>query len=209
MKKVRSLRIIVLASLIVTVLLTAAAPGPATISTPAVQARSELVRLTVVNRTESPIFLRLQGPAFYFLYVNGGESRVFTVKRGEYDSTFTACGVTTSETMDLTRQKKLIMPVCGGRAHAAQRTSTKVDLSEQIRIVSATIVNEADTQVLAILTGAATYVFLLDREAERDVTIAKGDYDVKIYACRAVTTIEFSSYKNSKLALRCPQHYTD
>lgn len=205
MSKARSLQILVAISLIATILLAAAAPLPVT----SVQAKSELVRLTLVNRTSSPIFLRLEGPAFYFLRVNADETEVYTVQRGSYTSSFTACGVTKKETLDMTSQKKLIMPVCGGRAHGAQSSPSKVDLSEQIKIVPFTIENDADTQVLAIMTGAATYVFLLDKDESKDYTIAKGDYDVKIFACRAVTTIEFSSYKDSKLVLRCPQHYTD
>jgi hypothetical protein len=202
MKKVWSLRTIVIISLVVAFLLSAAAPA-------AVQARSELVRLTVVNRTSGKIFLSLKGPAFYYLSVGADESEVFTVKRGTYTSSITACGVTSTDSLDMTSQKKLIMPVCGGRAHGAHGAATKVDLSEQIKIVPFTIINSSDTQLLAVLTGAGTYAFLLAKDEERDYTIAKGDYDVKIYACGAITTIEFSSYKNSKLDLRCPQHYTD
>lgn len=202
MKNVWSLRTIVVLSLVAVFLLSAAAPAP-------VQARSELVRLTVVNRSSGNVFLSLKGPALYYLSVKEGESEVFTVERGTYTSSITACGVTSTDSLEMTSQKKLIMPVCGGRAHGAHGAATKVDLSEQIKIVPFTIINDSDTQLLAVLTGAATYVFLLDRDEERDYTIAKGDYDVKIYACRAVTTIQFSSYKNSKLDLRCPQHYTD
>lgn len=153
--------------------------------------------------------MRLQGPSLYFLRIGADDTEVFTVQRGEYDSSMTICGVTKTETLDLTTQKRLVMPVCGGRAPAAQSAPQKVDLSNIFKIVPVTVINEADTQVLAILTGAGTYVFLLNRDAERDVTIAKGDYDVQIFACRAVTTIEFSSYKDAKLVLRCPQHYAD
>lgn len=202
MKKVWSLRTIVILSLVMAFLLSAAAPA-------SVQARSELVRLTVVNRTSGNIFLSLKGPALYYLSVAADESEVFTVKRGTYTSSITACGVTATDSLDMTSQKKLIMPVCGGRAHGAHGAATKVDLAEQITIVPFTIINSSDTQLLAVLTGAGTYAFLLARDEERDYTIAKGDYDVKIYACGAITTIEFSSYKNSKLDLRCPQHYTD
>lgn len=209
MTRARSLQILILVSLIAVFLVTAAAPAPASGLTAAVNARSEFVRLTVDNRTSGPIYLRLRGPAFYYLRVDAESSEVFTVKRGEYESSITVCGVTKTGDLDMSTQKKLVMPVCGGRAPAAQSASRKIDLSEQFKIVPATVINEADTQVLAVLTGAGTYVFLLDKDAERDVTIAKGDYDVKIYACRAVKTIEFSSYKNSKLVLRCPQHYSD
>lgn len=200
MKKVWSLRTIVILSLVAVFLFSAAAP---------VQARTELVRLTLVNRTSGNIYLSLKGPALYYLSVGAEESQVFTVKRGTYTSSITACGVTSTDSLDMTSQKKLIMPICGGRAHGAHGAATKVDLSEQITIVPFTIINSSDTQLLAVLTGAGTYAFLLARDEERDYTIAKGDYDVKIYACGAITTIEFSSYKNSKLDLRCPQHYTD
>ena len=209
MSKARSLHVIIFTSIIAVFLVTAASPAPASSLTAAVNARNEFVRLTVDNRTTGPLFMRLQGPAFYYLRVGAESSEVFTVKRGEYESTITVCGVTKSDDLDMSTQKKIVMPICGGRAPAAQSAPRKLDLSEQFTIVPAKVVNEADAQVLAVLTGAGTYVFLLNKDAERDVTIVKGDYDVKIYACRAVTTIEWSSYKNSKLVLRCPQHYTD
>ncbi|HZD57064.1 MAG TPA: hypothetical protein VE136_10095 [Anaerolineales bacterium] len=202
MKNAWPLRTIVILSLVVVFLLSAAAPA-------SVQARSELVRLTVINRSAGTVYLSLNGPALYYLSVKADESEVFTVQRGTYTSSITACGITSKDSLDITSHKKLIMPVCGGRAHGAHGAATKVDLSEQIKIVPFTIINDSDTQLLAVLTGAGTYAFLLDKDEERDYTIAKGDYDVKIYACRAVTTIEFSSYKDSKLDLRCPQHYTD
>lgn len=202
MKKAWTLRTIVILSLVAVFLLSSAAPTR-------VQARSELVRLTVINRSSGTVFFSLKGPALYYLTVKTGETEVFTVQRGTYTSSITACGITSTDSLDITSHKKLIMPVCGGRAHGAHGAATKVDLSEQIKIVPFTIINDSDTQLLAVLTGAGTYAFLLDKDEERDYTIAKGDYDVKIYACRAVTTIQFSSYKNSKLDLRCPQHYTD
>ena len=170
MKKVWSLRTIVILSLVAVFLFSAAAP---------VQARTELVRLTLVNRTSGNIYLSLKGPALYYLSVGAEESQVFTVKRGTYTSSITACGVTSTDSLDMTSQKKLIMPVCGGRAHGAHGAATKVDLSEQIKIVPFTIINSSDTQLLAVLTG---WVFLAE-----SLSMGKRPLHLQKKACPRIT----------------------
>ena len=167
-------------------------------------ARSELVRLTLDNRTNGTLFLRLEGPAFYFLRVPGGEAEVFTVQRGVYTEMVTACGVTTKSTLDMSTQQKLVLPVCGGSARETAKAPSIGDLSTLVKVVRVSVINKASTQVLAILTGPQTYVFLLNKDETRQYTIAKGDYKVQIFACRSVTTKDFMSYKDAKLNLKCP-----
>ena len=167
-------------------------------------ARSELVRLTVDNRTNGTLFLRLEGPAFYFLRVPSGESEVFTVQRGLYTETVTACGVATKSTLDMSTQQKLVLPVCGGSARETAKAPGITDLSTLVKVVKVSVINEASTQVLAILTGPETYVFLINKDVTKQYTVAKGDYKVSTYACSSVGTKDWMSYKNAKLVLKCP-----
>ncbi len=191
--------------LIASIFLTAAAPMALQISPASSQSGVDLVRLTIVNKTTKTLYLKLQGPYFYYLSVKGGESGLFTVKRGTYSSTVYACGVSSSDTIDLTRQKTLIMPICGGNARTAAKTSAQnIDLSTQIKVVTFSLTNNSNTRLLAIFTGAATYVFTLEKGESKDYTIARGIYSVHYYACGSSKTLDFESYKGSKLNLKCP-----
>lgn len=191
--------------LIASIFLTAAAPMTLQISSSSSHSGSDLVRLTVVNKTTKSIYLKLQGPYFYYLSVDGGDSGLFTVKRGTYSSTIYACGASSTDTIDLTRQKTLIMPVCGGNARTAAKTSVQnIDLSTQLKIVTFSLTNKSDSRLLAIFTGAATYVFTVDKGETKDYTIVRGIYSVRYYACGSTRTLDFESYKGSKLNLKCP-----
>lgn len=205
MKNKISWRLLVPLLLIASIFTIAAAP--ATLQVPLVSSYSgmDLVRLVVVNKTTKTLYLKLDGPYFYYLSVMGGESGLFTVKRGVYSSTVYACGASSSDTIDLTRQKTLIMPICGGNARTAAKTSAQnIDLSTQLKIVPFTLINNSTSRVLAIFTGASTYVFTLEKGESKDYTIARGEYTVRYYACGSSKTINFESYKGSKLNLKCP-----
>jgi hypothetical protein len=99
----------------------------------------------------------------------------------------------------------MIMPVCGGHAGQAATSPYVVDLSEIIKIVKVTVENDSETRLLAILTGPATYVFLIDEGDSKDYTIAKGDYSVQYYACGTVGYKDYYAYHGSKLSLSCPK----
>lgn len=206
MKRIISFRSAILLCLVSLLLLSAAAPfRPAAEDT--TPAKPDLVRLTIENKTTKLITIRLDGPAIYFLRVKGETTGVFTVNRGEYSATITACGVTGKEPLDLTTQKTLIMPVCGGSANtSATREGSAIDISKPVKVVKFTISNQSDTKLLAILTGPASYVFTLKKGESKNYTIAKGDYSVTYYACGTKGVKKFESYSGSKLELSCPKH---
>jgi hypothetical protein len=184
---------------------TAAVPFPHSTSLTTNADKSDLVALKVDNQSSSITYLWLNGPAFYYFVVNPGESKTFTVMRGEYSKDVSYCGARDSSTIDLTKHTKLVMPVCGANSRQSPSSPHVVNITNTIKIVKVTVENAAESKVLAILTGPSTYVFSLGTDASKDYTIAKGDYEVQYYACGKYGVREFSAFHNSVLKLKCPK----
>lgn len=197
--------VVIIVNLILVLTMTAAVPVPRSSLSAVTSEKSDLVSLEVVNNSSGYVYIWLNGPAFYYLWVKPGESKTYTVMRGEYTQDVSYCGARESSTIDLTKKTKLFMPVCGANTKQTPSSPHVVDITNTLKIVKVTLVNDADTRVLAILTGPSTYVFLLDVEAEKDYTIAKGDYEVLYYACGSNGVKGFSAYFNSVLKLKCPK----
>jgi hypothetical protein len=183
---------------------TAAIPGPGSGRNLAVSTKSELIALTVENRSSGLMYLWLDGPAFYYLVLQPETTRVFTVERGEYYQKVRACGDTVESIVDITKRTRMIMPVCGSHANQAATSPYAVDLSDLIKIVKVTIENDSDTGLLAILTGPSTYVFTFDEGESTDYTIAKGDYTIQYFACGRVGYKDVYFFHGKELTLSCP-----
>lgn len=205
MEKKRSMRIIIIMSLIILVFLTAAIPLPNSAAVAATNQKSDLVALKIQNDSSSTAYLWLDGPTFYYFVVKPGETRTYTVLRGEYFKDVSYCGARDSSIVDLSRHTKLLMPVCGANSRQSPSSPHVIDITNTIKIVKVTLTNEADSRVLAILTGPSTYVFTLDKDASKDYTIAKGDYEVQYFACGAYSEKEWSAYHKSVLKFKCPK----
>jgi hypothetical protein len=203
MKQKNSFRVLFIVGVLAALFSTAAIPGPGSTLTAALGGESDLVALTVENRSSGYIYIWLDGPSFYYLSVKPEETRAFTVARGEYDQKVRACGDTVENTVDISKQTKMIMPVCGGHAGKSADSSV-VDFSEVIKIVKFTLENESDTRLLAILTGPATYVFQLEEGVSKDYTIAKGDYEVQYFACGKVGYKDLYAFHGKVFTLTCP-----
>jgi hypothetical protein len=197
----RLLRLFILIGVVAALVTTAAAPSPIR---GIVAAKSDLVRLTVENRSSGSLYVWLTGPQVYYFEVKADESEIFAIARGEYDYKFRACGDTVTGELDMSIQRKLVMPVCGGRATSETNAAGTVDISEQIKIVKVSFENESDSRALLIMTGPTTYVFLFEDDEEKDYTIAKGDYSVQVFACGRYETRNFSAYKGRTLVIECP-----
>jgi hypothetical protein len=169
-----------------------------------VQAKSDLIRLTINNRNTSLMYLRLTGPTFYYLSIEDETRTSFTIERGEYDYSLTACGATTTGTLDLSNNKILVMPVCGGNAGKSSQNPDKIDLSAEHKLVRVKVENDTTGRALVILTGPATYVFSLDKEKTYTYTVVRGEYDVKYYACGGYATRKWTAQKDHKLIIDCP-----
>jgi len=205
MDKIRSMRILIVISLIIMVFLTAAVPLPNSTAVAATNQKSDLVALKIQNDSSSTAYIWLDGTSFYYFVVKPEETKTFTVLRGEYFKDVSYCGARDSSIIDLTRHTKLLMPVCGANSRQTPSSPHVVNITNTIKIVKVTLTNEADSRVLAILTGPSTYVFSLDKDATQDYTIAKGDYEVQYFACGSYSEKEWSAYHNSLLKFKCPK----
>lgn len=192
-------------SVMIFVLLTAAVQLPASQTTASVIEKSDLVALKVENDSTSTAYLWLDGPAFYYFVIKPGETRTFTVERGEYDKDVSYCGARDSSTIDLTKHTKLLLPVCGANALNPPTSPHIVNITNTLKIVKVTLTNELDSNVFAIFTGPSTYVFTLDRDESKDYTIAKGDYEVRYFACGKFGIREFSAFHNRIMKFKCPK----
>jgi len=106
-------------------------------------------------------------------------------------------------TFDLTKNLKLINPVCGGNAKSSKTNTSAIDLSKALKLVRVYVVNETDQKTLVILTGPSTVVFWMDPGKTHTYTIARQEYDVRFLACGVWNTTTFTPYKNATLHLRC------
>ncbi len=203
-KKRSSILVAVLACMLVVLFTSAAVPVPNSSNQAISAGKSSLVGFKVVNNSSGYVYLWLNGPTFYYFAVKPEETKTFTVMRDEYFVDVSYCGARTSSIVDLSVHTALIMPVCGGRATQAAKSPHVVDVTETIKIVPVTVINEANTKVLAILTGPSTYVFSLQKDEEKDYTIAKGEYNVQYFACGKVGQRTFHANKGSNLKLTCP-----
>jgi hypothetical protein len=79
-------------------------------------ADEDLIRLTIINRTDRFVFLSLlseDGTQVYFLATPSEQTREYTVPRSDYSHTTVACGLTATGTVDLNRFTTLIFTPCG------------------------------------------------------------------------------------------------
>jgi hypothetical protein len=204
MNRKRSFPGLILVNLLILVFMSATVPLRNSDMLESSSGQSELVALKIENDSTSYAYIWLDGPAFYYLVVKPEETKTFTVKRGEYDKEVSYCGAKDSNTIDLTTHTRLIMPVCGANARHEPSSPHIVNITNTIKIVKVTLKNDTTTSVLAILEGPSTYVFSLAKEEVKDYTIAKGDYDVRYYACGKVGAKEFSAFHNEGLRFKCP-----
>jgi hypothetical protein len=199
MKNARRFTLLILLALVASALI-AAAPAPAQ----AGLAKSDLVRLTIINQDKAFVSLRLYGDQFYYLPVNAGETRIYTPARDVYTATLFSCGVYTTQTLDLTRQYTLVVPACGTKATQGPTEAGTIDAGDLLKLVKVTLVNETGNYMLLILEGPQTYVFSFDKDEERSFTITKGEYTYRQYACGTIFSANFYAHANKVKEFDCP-----
>jgi hypothetical protein len=187
--------------LILTSILLAAFLVPQT----SVNAKSELVGFTFVNKSDRLASLRLYGNGqFYYFLLFPGESKYYTPVRGEYDVTFYSCGQYVNKELDLTKKITLVVPQCGTVAHNGIPPAGVIDGGKIIKLVKVTFENDTDRYMKVILEGPSTYVFTFNTDQEKTYTISKGDYDYTLYGCGGSFTGSFYAHHNKVMTFKCP-----
>jgi hypothetical protein len=197
-KKFWSLRSLLMLGMLALMLASAVAPVMAATS------EVDQVRLRVDNRNSKQITLQLNGPAYYYFKIGGEEKATFAVNRGVYKYILTGCGMRTTGSLDLSVNKLLVMPVCGGSASKQTRDPNRIDLGKVLKVVNIKIENLTEGNSQIVMTGPSTYVFVLKTDAIKKVSVAKGEYTLKVYACGTVFTKNFTADKDASWKIRCP-----
>lgn len=175
-----------------------AAIAPATTTS----AASAQAVLKVVNRSDTTLKLWLTGPARYTISVPAGKTKAYDVDRGSYKFTGTACGITASGTVDMTINKNLVMPPCGGKVTSSDVHT--VDLGQYFRVVKVEVLNKSTGVATVVFRGPAVYMLTLKKNADNFYTMAKGKYQVTVYACGETVKKTFTADNKKKFTVTCP-----
>lgn len=91
--------------------------------------KSGLVRLKLINKSGEPVNLQLTGDNFYYLTVDAASTKEFSVKADVYDRVTWTCGLSSSGTLDMSSQVKLVfMPCTQVAPNQGEPTMEKVSL---------------------------------------------------------------------------------
>jgi len=96
---------------------------------------ARLVRLTVWNRTELPLTLRMQNVCcglFFYLYVSPGQERTFTIEPQIYKTRIWGCNSYKDMDLSITQQTHLTVVPCGQNTSAGERGQLKLSLGSGI-----------------------------------------------------------------------------
>ena len=93
-------------------------------------AASDLVGLTIKNKTDGVVWLSLLAPDnsnVYWLEVPAGETKSYTVPRAVYSHITVACGETATGSVDIRKLTTLVFTHCEGKPpNAGERSIEKV-----------------------------------------------------------------------------------
>ncbi|GAB4396671.1 MAG: hypothetical protein OHK0052_18250 [Anaerolineales bacterium] len=195
----KKMHLVVLVVMLTSLFLIAAAPM-------AQPQKPDLIRLMVDNRSEKLLTIILEGPKRYLFYVGSETDKTFTPERGEYRYTITACGVTVKGKMDLTTNKKIVMPACSNGLGGKGYNPNRINLSEKIKLVKMSIKNETGGYIRLVLRGPNTHTWEFKTGETKKLSLARGSYTYTVYGCGGT----FESRKavkvlsNTVLSIKCP-----
>ena len=165
-------------------------------------AATEKAVLKVTNNSGTTLKLYLTGPKTYNLSVPKGQTRSYDVNRGKYKFVASACGITGTGTLDMSINRNVVMPVCGGRV--ASSDVHTIDLGQVLRVVKVEVKNKAPGVATAVFKGPALYMVTLKKNADKFYIMAKGNYTVTVYACGETTKYKFTADKGKVFTVTCP-----
>ncbi len=168
-------------------------------------AQEDVVRLTINNNGDRDIWLQLDGPAYYYLHVRVGESKVYTPLRGVYDYTLYSCGTFVKGELDLTNQKTIEVPDCGMKAfYGAFDPTNTIDEGKMLNLVNVTFENDTERFMLLILEGPSVYVFSFQPDEDKEYTIPMGYYHYTMYGCGSTYTGTMYARYHKVKEFACP-----
>jgi hypothetical protein len=171
-------------ALLVAMLILAALPTTAL-------AQEDLVRFRIENRADRGITIRLyakdgSGRAYY-MHVEALTTKSLSAIRGVYDYRLTACGIMLKGTVDLNKPLNWINPNCGDKGGAGTKAPNTQDVGRDIlKLVKIKLVNRTGDDMQIWLAGPFPFVFSINAGSSKTVSIPKGSYTFRHYACDGV-----------------------
>jgi intracellular sulfur oxidation DsrE/DsrF family protein len=196
MKKYWSMRTIFTWGILLALVFAAIAPA-----TTASAASAQAV-LKVTNRSDTTLKLWLTGPARYTISVPAGKTKTYDVVRGSYKFTGSVCGITATGTLDVSINRNLVMPPCGGKVTSSDVHT--IDLGQFFRVVKVEVKNQSTGVATVVFKGPAVYMLTLKKNADNFYTMAKGKYIVTVYACGETVKKNFTADNKKKFVVTCP-----
>lgn len=196
MKNYRSIRNLFNIGILLVFMFSSLVPAAATLAAPA------QAKLTVVNRSSTSLRIWLSGPATYRLSIAAGQTKTYAINRGVYKMTASGCGMTATGTLDMSINRTLVLPICGGRVSVNDPHT--IDLGKLLKIVKIEIINKSTGVATVVFKGPAVYMLTLAKNADKEYTVAKGSYKLTIYACGQTFKRNFTADKGKKFTITCP-----
>lgn len=196
MKKYWKIRVLFNLGILLALVFAAVVPAMAAPAAPAQAV------LTVTNKSDSTLKLWLTGAGRYSISVPAGKTKTYDVNRGDYKFTGSGCGITASGTLDVSINRTLVMPPCGGKVTTSDVHT--IDLGQFFRVVKVEVVNKSTGVATAVFKGPAVYMLTLKKGADNFYTMAKGVYKVTVYACGTTVKKTFTADNKKKFTVSCP-----
>ena len=196
MKKYWNIKTLFNLGILLALVFAAVAPATSTLAAPAQAV------LKVTNHSGTTLKLWLTGPVSYTISVPVGKTKTYDVNRGKYKFTASACGITATGALDMSINRNLVMPPCGGRVTTSDVHT--VDLGKYLKVVKVEVVNKSTGVATVVFRGPAVYMLTLKKNADKFYTMAKGDYKVTVYACGETTKHNFTADNKKKFVITCP-----
>lgn len=182
--------------IVAALLMTAAAPSPGQLAAKATSGEG-LVKFTIVNHSDGSIFLKLDGSTAYYFVVGKNTTRAYTPQRGVYKYKLYACGLVTTDKINLTIVKILTIPECGGRIRDFSDIH-QVDLSPAFRPIKLIVSNGNPRSVRVKLDGPRNYHLTVGGNTTASYGLVQGVYKYIVYICGTTVqgTLDLTVYKD-------------
>jgi hypothetical protein len=178
---------------IAAMLMTAAAPAPADKPQPD---QTGPVRFRLINQTTEKVYMKLDAVWGYNIIVLRNSTRDYTVVRDVYKYRLTACGVTTTGTIDLNLYRSMTIPVCGARLQPYSNVHA-AEVPVEIRPITFNVANLSQHTATIKLTGPKTYTIKVGGHRTQSFSMFNGVYKYSVYACGLTSTgsVDLTTYK--------------
>jgi len=169
-----------------------------------VMAEEDVIKLTIANKSDQDVWLKLDGPAYYYLHVKAHETKSFTPQRNVYNFKLYSCGTSVTGEMELLWQKTLDVPICGTKSNTGPGSSQVIyDGGDLLNLVKMTFKNDSNYRIMVILDGTSVFVFSFASGQSKDYTIPFGEYTYTQYGC-GIKTGKFLAHFHKIQEFTCP-----